>query len=182
MFSLPCSTASAMTFPSQSPRHQGGQDSAAPRAAVREILRSWAGSVSHRVVSLHAHTWAWQLEDFLVLPALLKVPADVVTGSISSPCSLPLWPLCCLQDLGVPRVWFPTLCSLSKGARMLPAPLAPPCAQDTVPSPLSCYIPSLRKTVTLGQMLTVPSLARVIPRLLFGLCTGKRCPRYAGWG
>lgn len=119
-FSLPCSTASAMTFPSQSPRHQGGQDSAAPRAAVREILRSWAGSVSHRVVSLHAHTWAWQLEDFLVLPSLLKVPANVVTGSISSPCSLPLWPLCCLQDLGSTQGLVPHTVLPEQGCRDAP--------------------------------------------------------------
>ena len=108
-------------------------------------------AVLHSVVPLHAHTWTWQLEDFTVLPAPLKVPADAVAGS-----SHPLASCCCglfaaSRTWGVPRVLFPTLCSLSKGAGTLPAPLAPPCAQGMVPSPLFCYIPPLRKMVTLGQ-------------------------------
>lgn len=90
-------------------------------------------------------------------------------GAISSPCSLLLWPLCCLQDLGVPRVWLPTLCSLSRAAGMLPAPLAPPCAQGVVPSPCFCYNPSLRKTVALG--LTLSPLSRVIAQArVWALC------------
>lgn len=90
VFRLPCSTASATTFPSQSPRQGRGQDSAAPRAVVREILHSRAGPVARSVEPLHAHTWARQLEDLTVLPALLKVPADDVSGS-----SRPLAACCC---------------------------------------------------------------------------------------
>ena len=55
MFSLLCSTASAMTFPLQSPRHRGGRDSAAPRAVVREILHSWA-ELSFTALYLCMHT------------------------------------------------------------------------------------------------------------------------------
>lgn len=122
------------------------------------------------VLYLCAHKWAWQLEDFTALLDLLKPPADAATGS-----SHPLVDVASAgpRTWGVPKVCLCTLCLLSKGVGMLPAPLTPPCSWGMVASPLFCYLPSLRKMVALGQAPS-PLLQESSP----GACLGSALVRH----